>query len=70
MHGTLRPAQVERVAVLEHSHPVWQVDFNLLGSWLAASTEGGEVCLWRPDLLGEWLLANKIVGGQQGGMES
>ena len=55
------------MAVLEHSAPVWRVEWNLLGTWLAASTEGSEVCLWRPDLLGEWLLVNKIVGDSKGG---
>ena len=44
---------------------VWQVEWNLLGSWLAASTEGGEVLMWRPDLSGEWLLLNRLFGEQQ-----
>lgn len=59
----LHPApQMEQLARLQHSAAVWQVEWNLLGSWLAASTEGGEVCMWRPDLSGEWLLLNRIVG--------
>ena len=57
--------QVEQLARLQHTAPVWQVEWNMLGSWLAASTEAGEVCMWRPDLSGEWLLLNKIVGEEE-----
>jgi WD40 repeat protein len=63
LRGAADALEAERVAVLEHEHGVWQLGWNLLGSWLAASTEGGEVCMWRPDLSGEWLLLNKIQGG-------
>ena len=61
--GAVDSLQVERVAVLEHESDVWQLGWNMMGTWLAASTEGGEVCLWRPDLSGEWQLFNKIIGG-------
>ncbi len=53
--------------MLEHAHPIWRVEWNMLGNWLAASTENSEVCLWRPDLMGEWLLVNRIVGREGGG---
>lgn len=58
--GAVDAIKVDRVAVLDHDHDVWQLGWNMLGNWLAASTEGGEVCMWRPDLAGEWLLLNKI----------
>lgn len=57
--------QVEQLTRLQHAAEVWQVEWNLLGSWLAASTDAGDVCLWRPDLGGEWLLLNRVVGEQQ-----
>ena len=50
-----------QVAALQHAAGVRQVEWNMLGSWLAASTEGCEVCLWRPDLSGEWLLLSKVA---------
>jgi len=63
LYGAIDHLRVERVASLEHDHHVWQLGWNMMGTWLAASTEGEEVCLWRPDLAGEWLLMNKITGG-------
>ena len=60
--GAADALAAQRVAVLDHSHDVWQLGWNLAGNWLAASTEGGEVCMWRPDLAGEWLLLNTIKG--------
>lgn len=56
------PTQAEQLARLQHTAGVWQIEWNMLGSWLAASTEGREVCMWRPDLSGEWLLLNRITG--------
>lgn len=61
--GRADSLQVERVADLEHEHTVWQLEWNMLGNFLAASTDGGEVCLWRPDFGGEWILQNKICAG-------
>lgn len=65
LSGAADEIKVDRVATLEHGHDVWQVGWNLLGNWLAASTEGGEVCMWRPDFAGEWNLVNTIAGAQQ-----
>ncbi|KAI7846335.1 hypothetical protein COHA_000172 [Chlorella ohadii] len=59
--GAADSLQAEQLARLQHTAGVWQVEWNMLGSWLAASTEGGEVCMWRPDLSGEWLLLNRIT---------
>jgi len=67
--GAVDALEVERIAVLDHDHDVWQLGWNMLGNWLAASTEGGEVCMWRPDLAGEWLLLNKITGGGEAPMQ-
>jgi WD40 repeat protein len=69
LSGAVDALEVERIAVLDHDHDVWQLGWNMLGNWLAASTEGGEVCLWRPDLSGEWLLLNKITGGGEAPMQ-
>ena len=48
---------------MQHDHGVWKVEWNVFGNWLTTSTEGGEVCMWRPDLGGEWRLLNKVLGG-------
>lgn len=69
LSGAIDALEVERIAVLDHDHDVWQLGWNMLGNWLAASTEGGEVCMWRPDLAGEWLLLNKITGGGEAPMQ-
>ena len=66
LRGAVDALQAERVAVLEHDAGVWQLGWNMLGNWLAASTEAGEVCMWRPDLAGEWLLLNKVTSGGAG----
>ncbi|PSC70623.1 Nucleoporin seh1-A [Micractinium conductrix] len=63
--GAADSLEVEQLTRLQHAAEVWQVEWNLLGSWLAASTDAGDVCLWRPDLGGEWLLLNRVVGEQQ-----
>jgi hypothetical protein len=62
LRGPADALKAERIAVLEHSHGVFQLGWNSFGSWLAVSTDCGEVCMWRPDFAGEWLLVNKITG--------
>jgi WD40 repeat protein len=69
LFGAVDALEIERIASLDHDHDVWQLGWNMLGNWLAASTEGGEVCMWRPDLAGEWLLLNKITGGGEVAMQ-
>ena len=54
--------QVDQVAQLELGAPVWRVEFNLLGTWLAASCADAAVQLWRPNLVGEWACLQRIVG--------
>jgi WD40 repeat protein len=55
--------QIDKVAALDHEASVWQVKWNMFGNWLATSCDNGEVCMWRPDFSGEWLLLNKVVAG-------
>ena len=52
----------KQIEVIKHDHSVWQLDWNWLGTWLGASTEGGEVWMWRPDFTGAWACQNKICG--------
>lgn len=66
LRGPVDALEVEAGAVLAQRAPVWQLEWNLLGSWLAVSTEAGQVALWRPDFSGEWLLCNTIDGGEEG----
>ena len=60
--GPLDDMHIERVAVLNHDTDVWQLGWNVTGTWLAASTDANMVCLWRPDLGGEWKLLHTIEG--------
>lgn len=60
--------QVEQVALLELGASVWRVEFNLLGTWLAASCADSAVQLWRPNLVGEWACLQRIVGTDRAGM--
>ena len=60
--GPLDSMHVERVTVLNHDTRVWQLGWNVTGTWLAASTNSNMVCLWRPDLGGEWKLLHTIEG--------
>ena len=57
--------QVDQVALLEVGAPVWGVEFNLLGTWLAASCADAAVQLWRPNLVGDWACLQRIVGTQR-----
>lgn len=61
LRGSLSDVRVEDVGTLVHTAAVWQVKMNMTGTWLAASTDDNEVCMWRPDLAGEWVLLNRIV---------
>jgi WD40 repeat protein len=60
--GPVDELDMHVIATLEHDAHVWQVGWNMTGNWLAASTDDNRVCLWRPDLAGEWLLLNVIQG--------
>lgn len=62
LSGPLDSMSVERIAVLTHENDVWQLGWNMTGTWLAASTHSNTVCLWRPDLAGEWMLLHTIEG--------
>lgn len=70
LQGQADSLQVKRVAGLEHKHAVWQLEWNMLGNFLAASTDGGDVCLWRPDFAGEWVLQSKICADDTSARET
>ena len=55
-------------ATLPHDGSAWRVEFDSFGTWLAVGVEGdggapARVCLWRPNLAGEWVAAGDIAGG-------
>ena len=60
LDGPLDAMEIDTVACLEHEAKAYQVGWNMVGNWLAVSTENGEICMWRPDLAGEWIMCNKI----------
>lgn len=65
MNATL---QAKKVAELTAAAAVHQLEFNDLGSWLAASNSEGQVQLWRPALDGTWNLLTSVqgrAGGEQ-----
>ncbi|BDA47913.1 probable Nucleoporin SEH1 [Coccomyxa sp. Obi] len=65
LKGHADKVQAELVAVLEHTSPVCQVEWNAVGTWLAVATAEGGVNLWRPNLGGEWCCQSKIEPQQQ-----
>lgn len=60
--GPVDQLESSSLARLEHDEPVWQAEWDAPGTWLATSTEGATICLWRPDFAGEWVLCNTIQG--------
>jgi len=60
--GSVDGISVSEPERLRHADEVCQVRWNATGTWLAASTRGNEVCLWRPDLSGQWRMLNVITG--------
>eukprot|EP01087_Luapelamoeba_hula_P014439 TRINITY_DN4224_c0_g1_i1.p1 TRINITY_DN4224_c0_g1~~TRINITY_DN4224_c0_g1_i1.p1 ORF type:complete len:525 (+),score=64.80 TRINITY_DN4224_c0_g1_i1:115-1689(+) len=44
------------IAVLSHPTPVWQVEWNILGTVLATSIDDGSTFVWRADFMGQWKL--------------
>lgn len=56
------PLRGELLAELPHGAEVWRVEWDLLGSCLAAGTEDGRVCLWKADLAGGWAPYGQLVG--------
>ena len=58
--------QAEVVAELDAGSIVREVRWNGLGSWLAVSTHGGEVQLWRSNLGGSWGRLTRICGVDNG----
>ncbi len=41
---------------------VLKVEFNAMGSALAAVTDGNLLQVWKPDFVGKWLLVSAIAG--------
>lgn len=60
--GSAAVWQAQKVAELRADAPVRQLEFNGMGSWLAASTADGQVQLWRPALDGTWNLLMSVQG--------
>ena len=60
--GDSSALQVELLTSLEHGAAVRKVEFNLMGTCLATSTEGNLVHLWKPDFVGRWLLVSAVQG--------
>uniref|UniRef100_A0A061SB81 Nucleoporin SEH1 n=1 Tax=Tetraselmis sp. GSL018 TaxID=582737 RepID=A0A061SB81_9CHLO len=54
--------QAEMVARLDAGASVWKVEWNMLGTALAVSTEAREVLIFTPTLLGEFNLTAKFAG--------
>lgn len=54
------------MARLDHAAPVVKVEWNALGTWLAASTKDCQVQQWRANLVGDWRLQGKVVGRHEG----
>ena len=62
LSGDTSALQVDLTSSLEHTAPVWKVEFNMLGTCLAVATEANLVHLWKPDFGGKWLLVSSVAG--------
>ncbi|KAK9814583.1 hypothetical protein WJX72_008201 [[Myrmecia] bisecta] len=61
LRGKADGMEAECIAQLKHAAPVWKLDWNMLGNWLAASSEDSQVSLWRRGLAGDWKLTSRLV---------
>lgn len=64
LSGPADSLQVEEVAQLKAKGQVLQMEFNMMGSWLAASIQAGTVQLFRPLLDGSWHLLSEVCSEQ------
>jgi hypothetical protein len=55
LHGDTGSPATELLGCLEHDAAVVKVEFNMLGTCLAAATQARGVHVWRADLVGRWL---------------
>jgi hypothetical protein len=67
--GDTSSLATELLATLEHSAPVWRLEFNMFGTCLAAATETNLVHLWKPDFVGKWLLVSVVAGSPDAAAE-
>ncbi|EFJ41721.1 hypothetical protein VOLCADRAFT_110056 [Volvox carteri f. nagariensis] len=55
LSGDTSALKVEQLEALEHDDAVWKVEWDLWGNQVAAATEGQEVHVYKPNLVGEWV---------------
>lgn len=55
LSGNTAELEVKRLAAVEHGDPVWKVEWDLWGNQVAAATDDGEVHVYKPNLIGEWV---------------
>jgi WD40 repeat protein len=65
LQGEAASPSVQRQATLPHSAPVWKVQFNQMGTCLAAATEDNQVTVWRPNFVGEWISMCVLAGSEE-----
>mmetsp|Transcript_32993 Transcript_32993/g.93431 ORF Transcript_32993/g.93431 Transcript_32993/m.93431 type:complete len:325 (+) Transcript_32993:163-1137(+) len=53
---------VEKVDTVSAGAPVWKVEWNMLGTSLAVSTDSAEVLVFSPNLVGKFTLSGRFVG--------
>ncbi|GIL73348.1 hypothetical protein Vretifemale_3537 [Volvox reticuliferus] len=64
LSGDTAALQVEQLALLEHNDAVWKVEWDLWGNRVAAATDGQEVHVYTPNLIGQWVKSAGVEGGQ------
>ncbi|GFR40530.1 hypothetical protein Agub_g1100, partial [Astrephomene gubernaculifera] len=64
LSGDTAALEVEQLAVIDHDDAVWKVEWDLWGNQVAAATDGQQVHIYKPNLVGEW---NKLawIQGQE-----
>ena len=56
----------EGTEVLEQGRAAWRTSWNVTGTVLASSGDGGVVKLWKSDFQGRWKCVSEIVGDTTG----
>ncbi len=51
-----------QLAAIEHDDAVWKVEWDLWGNQVAAATDGQQVHVYKPDLVGSWVKLAWVQG--------
>ncbi|KXZ56904.1 hypothetical protein GPECTOR_1g815 [Gonium pectorale] len=62
LSGDTAALEAEHLASLVHDDTVWKVEWDLWGNQVAAATDGQQVHVYKPDLVGSWVKVVWVQG--------